>query len=384
MMNWCVVIPTYNNDKTLGKVLREVLHITSNVIVVNDGSTDRTLEVLSGFPDVIIVSYVNNKGKGYAIKEGFVKALVAGFDYVVTIDSDGQHFATDIPYLIKKAEDMPGSLIVGSRTLPEEKLRKGSKFANKFSNFWFTVISGVRLPDTQSGLRVYPVNLLKGMRFFSGRYEFELEVLYRAAWKGIKLVNVPVNVYYPEKSERISHFRPLRDFIRISILNALCFLIAIFYVKPFSFLKHLKKENIKDFVRNNVVHANDSVEKMTLSVMLGVFMGIVPIWGYQLISAIALAYLFRLNKLLVIVAANISIFPFTAVILYLSYFTGGIVMANGDQVAFSFDISLSRFGSNLIQYIVGALVLAIGASIFFGLLTYIVIKAARKKTAILN
>ncbi|HEX2396065.1 MAG TPA: glycosyltransferase family 2 protein, partial [Bacteroidales bacterium] len=225
-MNWCVIIPTYNNGKTLGKVLQEVLLITPNIIVVNDGSTDQTDDILERFPVVTSISYAVNKGKGYALRKGFEKAADDGFDYAVTLDSDGQHFSSDIPLLIKKAEDEPGSLIVGARTLEGKKLRQGSGFANKFSNFWFRIISGVGLPDTQSGFRLYPLKPLNNLKFYTNRYEFELEVLYRAAWKGVKLLNVPINVFYPDKNERISHFRPFRDFSRISVLNAICFFVA--------------------------------------------------------------------------------------------------------------------------------------------------------------
>ncbi len=381
-MNWCVVIPTFNNGKTLAKVIEDVLQTTRNVIVVNDGSTDNTLEVLKGFPQITCIHNSKNKGKGYSLRKGFDKALKDGFDYAVTLDSDGQHFASDITTLTNKCHENPDSLIVGSRSLEGEKLRKGSGFANKFSNFWFKLIAGVSLPDTQSGFRMYPLQLLGPVKFYCNRYEFELEVLYRAAWKGINLVNVPIKVFYPEKSERVSHFRPFHDFVRISLLNVVCFFIAFFYVKPFSFAKYLRKENLKDFIRDNIIHTNDSAWKMTFSVMLGVFMGIIPIWGYQLISAIALAYLFRLNKLLVIVAANISIFPFTAVILYLSYITGGLVMPESHLMGFSMDISIDSLGSGLYQYLVGAVILAVVASLFFGLLTYIFLKLIRKKPSI--
>jgi len=323
-------------------------------------------------------------GKGYALQKGFEKALTKGFDYAVTIDSDGQHYSSDIPALIRKIDDIPGALIVGERTLPDEKLRKGSGFANKFSNFWFKIISGVSLPDTQSGFRLYPLQTLKNIRFYTRRYEFELEVLYRAAWRGVKLISMPVSVFYPERQDRISHFRPFRDFARITILNTLCFFIAFFYVKPFAFLKYLRKENIRDFLRKNVLQTGESVEKLTLSVMFGIFMGIVPIWGYQLITAIALAYVFRLNKLIVIVAANISIPPMIPFILYLSYITGGIILSTDNHLAFTPEISFAWVKDNFYQYIIGAVSFAVIAALIIGLFTFIFLKVLRKKPALLN
>ncbi len=384
-MNWCVIVPTYNNEKTLGQVLQGILQVTGNVIVVNDGSTDQTENILRKYNQVHVVGYPDNRGKGYALQKGFEKAVKEGFHYAVTMDSDGQHAASDIHLFIEKVSEFPDALIVGSRTLPEEKLRKGSGFANRFSNFWFKLITGVNLPDTQSGFRLYPLLPLANMRFFSNKYEFELEVLIRAAWKGLPLMHIPINVYYPEKKDRVSHFRPFRDFVRISILNAICVFIALAYVKPFAFVRYLRKESIRSFLKKNVFETGDSAQKITFSVMLGIFMGIVPIWGYQLLSALALAYLLRLNKVIVAVAANISIPPMIPFILYLSYITGGIVLSADNHIPFSSDFSIKWFITQVgVQYIVGACVFAVISSLFSGLITYIFLKVFRKKSALLN
>jgi glycosyltransferase involved in cell wall biosynthesis len=380
-MNWCVVIPTYNNDKTLEKVIHDVFQVTGNVIVVNDGSTDHTTDILLHFPAIKTIGYSQNKGKGYALRKGFEKAREEGFQYAITLDSDGQHYARDIQAFVKKIEDFPESLIVGSRTLPEDKLRKGSGFANQFSNFWFTFISGVRLPDTQSGFRLYPLEKIKNIRFFTNKYEFELEVLIRSAWRGIPLINIPIGVFYPAKEERVSHFRPFRDFVRIGLLNTVCVFIALLVVKPFSFLQYFKKENIRGLLKKNLLNTRDSMTKTILSVMFGVFMGIIPIWGYQLMTAIALAYLLRLNKFIVIMAANISIPPLIPVIIYLSYVIGGWILSANNNLVFSSDISFAWVRDNLYQYVLGSLVFAIFAAVFFGLLTYALLKMIRRKSA---
>jgi glycosyltransferase involved in cell wall biosynthesis len=377
-MNWCVVIPTYNNDKTLEKVLNDVLQVTKSVIVVNDGSTDNTETILKRFPALKVVSYPSNKGKGYALQKGFKMALHEGYRYAVTLDSDGQHYALDIQMFIDKAGEFPDSLIVGSRTLPQDKLRKGSGFANRFSNFWFRFISGVALPDTQSGYRLYPLEALKDIRFYTRKYEFELEVLIRAAWRDIPLISIPVNVFYPAKEDRISHFRPFKDFVRISLLNTILVFIALFYIKPFSFIKYLRKDNIAEFIKKQVIQTQDSNAKITLSVMFGVFMGIIPIWGYQLITAIALAYVFRLNKFIVIVAANISIPPMIPIILYLSYFTGNVVLGKTPQLGMNDHLTFKTLESNLFQYIIGSIILAMILSIVIGLIVFVSLKLRRR------
>jgi uncharacterized protein (DUF2062 family) len=221
------------------------------------------------------------------------------------------------------------------------------------------------------------------MRFFSDKYEFELEVLIRSAWRDIPLMSIPISVYYPEKSERVSHFRPFRDFFRISVLNTVCVLVALLYVKPFSFIQYFKKENLRTFLKENILNSRESIRKLTFSVMLGVFMGIVPIWGYQLITAIALAYVLKLNKLIVIVAANISIPPMIPFIIYFSYLTGGIILSSDQSMSFTTEISFSWVRDNFFQYVIGAIGFAVLAAAFFGLLTFILLKVFRRKPAII-
>ena len=383
-MNWCVVIPTYNNEKTLETVLLDVLQITGNVYVVNDGSTDSTPAILERFPLVRTISYARNRGKGYAIRKGFQRALADGFTHAVTIDSDGQHYASDITSFIKKAAEFPDALIVGSRTLPQDKMRQGSGFANRFSNFWFRFISGVSLPDTQSGFRMYPLEMIGKRKYFTRKYEFELEVLIRAAWNGIPLMSLPVRVYYPDREERVSHFRPFRDFVRISLLNTICVIISLLYVKPFSFIHYLKKESVAGFIKKQVLQTGDSVTKITFSVMFGIFMGIVPIWGYQLVTAIALAYVLKLNKFIVVVAANISLPPMIPFILYFSYVTGGIILSADNHLIFSHEINFTWIRDNLLQYVIGAIVFAALAAIFFGILTFALLKVIRRKPALIH
>jgi len=378
-MNWCVVIPTYNNEKTLEKVIRDVLAVTGNLIVVNDGSTDSTSGILEKFRAIQVFSYAPNRGKGYALKKGFELATNRDFQYAVTMDSDAQHHASDIRLLLDAMKEYPDSLIIGQRTLPADKLRRGSGFANRLSNFWFRLITGITVPDTQSGLRLYPLHLFRDIRFYTTRYEFELEVLVRIAWKGIPIISVPISVFYPEPSERVSHYRPVMDFLRISLLYTVFVIIALLVVKPFSFLKYMKKERIREFINRNILHSKDSNSRITFSVMLGVFMGIVPIWGYQLITAIALAYLFRLNKVIVIVAANISIPPMIPFILYLSYLAGGWILPDGNSVVFTTDVSLATVRDNLFQYIVGSITLAVITALCFGLITILLLRTFRSR-----
>ena len=229
----CAVIPTYQNAKTLLKVVADVHRVVDTVFVVDDGSNDGTAALLDKAtgnerPEKVL-THPKNCGKGAALKTGLTYARQQGFRYAVTVDADGQHRADDIPALLKAVEEEPDALAIGSRGLQHENMPAKSTFANRFSNFWFALQTLQRQPDTQSGLRVYPLRRLHGLRWMSARYEAELTLLVFSAWAGVKLLPVPVSVYYPPRDQRVTHFRPGRDFTRISVLNTLlCFLMVVY------------------------------------------------------------------------------------------------------------------------------------------------------------
>ncbi len=238
----CVIVPTYNNEGTLRQVLKSILKYTDHIIVVNDGATDHTAEIIQDFPKVKLVGYNKNVGKGWALRQGFKRALELGYHNAITIDSDGQHFAEDLTQFIDKIEAVPGSLIIGARNMDQSSVPGKSSFGNKFSNFWFWVETGLKLPDTQSGYRLYPIHRMNGMIFFTKKFEFEIEVIVRSSWRGIPVTSVPVQVYYAEKETRVSHFRPFKDFSRISILNTVLVTMALLYIKPRDLFLGIKKK----------------------------------------------------------------------------------------------------------------------------------------------
>jgi len=238
----CVVIPTYNNAGTLQDVVERALQFCKDVIVVNDGCTDTSADILAPFGSkIIVVCYEKNRGKGFALKKGFEKAKQLGFDHAITIDSDGQHFPEDIPLFINALDQHPNALIVGSRNLNEENMPGKNTFANKFSNFWFKIQTGVKLPDTQTGYRLYPLKNLPNLRFLTSRYEAELELLVGAAWRGVDLIPIKINVFYPKAEERVTHFRPFWDFLRISVLNTFLCILAMFYGLPSRLIRRARR-----------------------------------------------------------------------------------------------------------------------------------------------
>ncbi len=228
----CVIIPTYNNEATLRAVLQDVLTYCADVIVVNDGSTDGTQQVLNSIQGITTLTYARNRGKGYALKYGLKEAKALGFAYAITMDADGQHYAKDILAFLDANIKYPGCIVMGNRNLSGADLTAGSSFANKFSNFWFFVQTGHWLSDTQTGYRLYPLHKLYGLDLITSRYEAELELLVFASWHGVEIKCIPIDVYYPPKEQRVSHFRPYADFARISVLNTFLCLLAVVYALP--------------------------------------------------------------------------------------------------------------------------------------------------------
>jgi len=377
---FCVIIPSYNNATKIEAVINEVLLQTNNVIVINDGATDNTAQLLAHYKNIKVISYPQNKGKGYAVKKGFKKAIELGYEYAITIDSDGQHCAEDISKFINACFINQNAIIIGNRSIIKGKISRKSSFANNLSNFWFLVITGIKLDDTQSGFRLYPIKKMQHILTLTRRYEFEIEIMVKASWQNIPIESIPISVIYPPENERISHFRPVVDFIRIGLLNSWLVLLSLTFFRPFAFIKKLNKKYIVDFFNQNLVKTKDNNFKIVGSIMFGVFMGIIPLWGYQLITAIALAYVFRLNKLIVGVAANISITPMIPVIIYLSYLTGGIVLGTDiSKLPFNAGLSVELFTTNIKQYLIGSFVLASFVSSLIGTFFYILLLFVRKE-----
>jgi glycosyltransferase involved in cell wall biosynthesis len=384
-LHTCVLIPTYNNDASLSQVISDVSTFTRDIIVVNDGSTDSTATILAQFPFLQVVNHSVNKGKGLALRNGFDYAIRQGYHYAISIDSDGQHFAKDLFKFLDKLEETPDSIVIGARNMDQASVPGKSSFGHKFSNFWFKVETGIVAPDTQSGYRLYPLLLLQPIHFITRKFEFEIEVLVRAAWRGITIESVPVSVYYAPKETRVSHFRPFKDFTRISILNTVLVIITFLYIKPRNFFRKLfDKEKRQQLIDEHVFNTKQSDELKAMSVAFGIFMGIVPIWGFQLVTAIFLAIIFKLNKALVIVAANISIPPMIPIIIFLSYKAGAFWMGdNATNLLFTKSIRLEAIENNLKQYIYGSITLAVVAAVVFGIVGYLLIKFFKKKPSLL-
>lgn len=369
----CVLIPTYNNYKTIESVILSALEYCDELIVVNDGCTDNTPEILAKYPQLLVVSHSHNKGKGLALRNGFKKAVELGFEYVISIDSDGQHYPSDFIVFLEKIEQEPGSLIIGARNMTVDNVPTKSTFGNKFSNFWFWAETGIKLPDTQSGYRLYPVQRMKRIWFFTTKFEFEIEAIVKSAWRGIPVIAVPVSVYYAPIEERITHFKPSRDSTRISFLNAYLTILALAFWRPVMLLRAFTWKNFKKMWKEQIVATHESAENKAISVGVGLFFGIVPIWGFQFALAILLAVCFKLNKFIVGLAAQISVPPMIPFILYASVKTGEYVLGENIQLDLSKLLSIEALRGFYV-YTVGALILSVVTGITGTLITWVFLK----------
>lgn len=365
----CILIPTYNNEKTLKRVIDGVLDYTESIIVVNDGSTDSTAKILDQYPQITILSLPENKGKGNGLKIGFRKAKELGYHYAITIDSDGQHYPDDIPVFIEALlQEKHDILLIGNRNMSQDGIPKKSSFGNRFSNFWFWFETGIKLEDTQSGFRLYP--LLKiPKKYFTPKFEFEIEIIVRTAWRHIPVKNVPIKVLY-DPAERVSHFRPFKDFTRISILNTILVTITLLYIIPRNFINNFKKKSFKRFIKEDVLESDGSNRTKAFSIALGVFIGFSPFWGFHTLLVISLSVLFKLNKVLAFVASNVSLPPFIPFIIAASLFLGS-PFVHGDSNILSSELNFELIKNNLLQYVIGSAILATSMAAVSGVAAFL-------------
>jgi glycosyltransferase involved in cell wall biosynthesis len=197
-------------------MIERVLALDLPVWVVDDGSTDGTAAGLARAEGITVLRHDKNRGKGAAILTGFA-AMAGKTDWVMTLDADGQHDPADVPGLIRAIPAGERPIVIGRREgMIGDDVPWTSRLGRKFSNFWVRAAGGPVLSDTQSGMRIYPLPEAMRLGVRARRFQFEVEILIRARWAGIPVVETPVRVSYTPGMKRISHFRPFVDFCRNS------------------------------------------------------------------------------------------------------------------------------------------------------------------------
>ncbi len=233
-----IVVPVYNHEKTVAQVVRQSLALNYPVFVVDDGSSDGSYDAIKAIPSITVLRHKYNRGKGAALLTGFVAAAKTA-DWAITIDADGQHCPEDVRNLLAAVPEGVRPIVTGRREgMYGRHVPWSSRFGRKFSNFWVRASGGPTASDTQSGMRLYPLPETIKLPVRSRRFDFEVEVLVKACWYGIPLIEAPIRIFYAPQCERISHYRGFVDFIR----NSAAFTRLIFgrfFFLPF--IRHRQK-----------------------------------------------------------------------------------------------------------------------------------------------
>ncbi|SDN98045.1 hypothetical protein SAMN04488516_11428 [Desulfonauticus submarinus] len=379
-MKILILIPVYNHVQTLRKIVQQTLEIHSEVLVVDDGSTDGSGSSVKDL-NIHFIRHTKNQGKGAAILTGLKKAIQLGATHIITIDADGQHSPKDIPKFIKAIQQNPFSIIVGVRNFEQKTIPKLSRFGKAFSNFWFYVQTGEKVKDIQSGFRAYPIAIFKSISLWTKRYAFEIEILVKAKWAGIKIIEIPINVFYPPASKRISHFHLIKDNLQITLLNTYLTSRAFF---PWPHKKLIPTSNGAKYL-NLFQQLQLAISDKTtpfifaLSAALGILLGTLPLVGCHSIAIIFSANILRLNKIIALGTSQLCIPP---IIPALCIETGHFLWHGN----FLTEISLKTLGyewkNRLLEWIYGSIVLApllaILTFIVSYMLVYILIKGFKK------
>ena len=211
----CVLIPAYNADRTIGNLIDKVKKHPVDIIIVEDGSNDRTYEIIKD-KGVVVLRHSRRKGKGDALKTGFRYARKFQYKAVITLDADGQHDPDDIPEFISSF-NISGKMQIGSRMHQAGLIPLGRALAIKVANFFVSYAAGQFIEDTQCGYRLYPLSLIRQIDLRTRGYTCETEFLIKAGVYGHRFQSIPVKVIYPDKNGYFSHFRPIRDIYQIAM-----------------------------------------------------------------------------------------------------------------------------------------------------------------------
>ncbi|MCI0568645.1 MAG: glycosyltransferase family 2 protein [Acidobacteria bacterium] len=207
------VIPAYNASLTISAVVRKARAHLSRVYVVDDGSTDDTAD-RARRAGAQVLTHSRNRGKGAALRTAFAELARTGVDAVVTLDADGQHDPDDIPRLVESFRASGADLIIGSRWQAFSEMSRPRRFGNRFSSSALAFFTGLHVPDSQSGFRLYSTPFLQSARLKGEAYELEMEAILVASSSGRKVQTIPISLLVPD-GRALSHFRPVRDTYRI-------------------------------------------------------------------------------------------------------------------------------------------------------------------------
>ena len=373
---WCI-IPVYNNGKTLKNVVLGCKKQVDNIVVVDDGSTDINVTHVLSDEHVVVIKHETNQGKGSALMTGLKYVQKQNGKYAITLDADGQHYPEDIVKMISKIKGQHDLIVIGSRDFTVENVPSKSKFGRNLSNFWFKVETGLSINDCQSGYRAYPVNYVMQLNLKGHHYDFETEVIAKAAWAGLRIKTVEIGVRYAKEEERISHFKGFWDNLRISRMHTKLVLRKLL---PFPNKKLiLRKENViyKKLFQNPfkvlkfLLKENATPMGLAASAAVGIFLAVLPLISIHTIVIIYVTMRLNLNKVMAVSIQNLCIPPFVPV----ACIELGYYMRHGRWLTeVSFHTIFGQFSTRLWEWLLGSLIIAPILSIVVGIVVYIISK----------
>jgi glycosyltransferase involved in cell wall biosynthesis len=208
------LIPALNAEKSIGDVVSQAAAHVATVVVIDDGSTDRTGDVARD-NGAIVLRHEVNQGKGASLKTGFKYAVDEGFDGVVTLDADGQHLPSEIPKILRAHEESGADLVIGGRAHLFDHMLQRRRLANRFSAASISWSAGTEVTDSQSGFRFYSTKLLRAVKLRTNGFDMESEVIVRAGRGGFKILTTPIDLGFIDGIST-SHYRPLKDSLKIA------------------------------------------------------------------------------------------------------------------------------------------------------------------------
>ncbi|MFH1441726.1 MAG: glycosyltransferase family 2 protein [Candidatus Omnitrophota bacterium] len=209
-MKICVIIPAYNESKTIASLIQGIKQLNLDILIIDDGSIDNTAKIAQNNNAVVLVN-PENKGKGISLCAGFNYALSKGFDAVISMDADGQHDPNDISYFTRLAKYSTSSIFIGNRMSKPKNMPKIRFITNKFMSWLISLIAKQNIPDSQCGFRLIKKEVLEKIKFDTAKFETESELLIKASRLGFKIESIPVNTIYRGEKSKIN---PILDTIR--------------------------------------------------------------------------------------------------------------------------------------------------------------------------
>ena len=339
-----VIAPTYNNAGTVAGVLGRVAELGLPLIVINDGSSDSTALILRCWlkehPHLkaTVLTHKRNRGKAAALRTGFAAAIKAGYTHAVTIDTDAQHDPKYIPPMLDLARQTPEAYILGVRDARAPEYPRRSRLGRRFSNILIRLECGLKVADSQCGLRVYPMELVRSVRCRAGRFGYEAEMIARAGWADCPVIEMPINTCYLPPGERVSHFHPWWDTIRAIRMHARLLFRTVAPLphrryrpggkllrRRFSLGALLSWMNPLRAWRELREGAIDRTE-FAAALAVGVFVANLPIYPLQTLLCLYLARRLHLNPLAVLAGSQISTPPITFLLIAGAIYLGHLIL----------------------------------------------------------